>query len=374
MTYRYRSSRRSFIKAATAGAAGVLAYNWDILKVGAANEVIVGALYVGPKTDYGWNQAHAEGVATLKKAGVKVVEEERVPETIQVAKSMESMIKLDKANLIFATSFGYWDQMLKTAEKYPKVQFLHAAPTVWKEGMPKNAGSYNGYIDEAQYISGIVAAHASQTGKLGFVGAKPYPASLRNINSFTLGARTVNPKATTQVIFTGDWVLPVKEAEAVNSLADQGIDVVTCHVDSPKVVVETAEKRGIFSCGYHMNQSVLAPKGYLTGAEWNWEKVYADYVQWLREGKQWPHLVRGGLKERIVRNSPYGKAVSEEARKQADAARDKFMTGDFVIYKGPIKSNAGKIVIAAGESHGQTDVWLESMNWLVEGVIGSTTG
>ena len=374
MTYRYRSSRRSFIKAATAGAAGVLAYNWDILNVGAANEVIVGALYVGPKTDYGWNQAHAEGVATLKKAGVKVVEEERVPETIQVAKSMESMIKLDKVNLIFATSFGYWDQMLKTAEKYPNVQFLHAAPTVWKEGMPKNAGSYNGYIDEAQYISGIIAAHASKTGKLGFVGAKPYPASLRNINSFTLGARTVNPKATTQVIFTGDWVLPVKEAEAVNSLADQGIDVVTCHVDSPKVVVETAEKRGIFSCGYHMNQSVLAPKGYLTGAEWNWEKVYADYVQWLREGKKWPHLVRGGLKERIVRNSSYGKAVNEKARKQADAARDKFMTGDFVIYKGPIKDNTGKTVIAAGKSHGQTDVWLESMNWLVEGVIGSTTG
>jgi len=374
MADHYKVSRRSFLKVATAGAAGALTYAWSPLESVAATELVVGALYVGPKTDYGWNQAHAEGVATLKKSGVKVIEEERVPETVQVAKSMESMIKLDKATLIFATSFGYWDQMLKTAEKYPNVQFLHAAPTVWKEGMPKNAGSYNGYIDEAQYVSGVVAGHASKTGKLGFVGAKPYPASLRNINSFTLGARTVNPRATTQVIFTGDWVLPVKEAEAVNSLADQGIDVVTCHVDSPKVVVETAEKRGIYSCGYHMNQSVLAPKGYLTGAEWNWEKLYADYVRWMREGKPWPHLVRGGLKERIVRNSPYGTAVSEKARKQADAARDKFMSGSFVIYRGPIKDNTGKTVIAAGASHGQTDVWLESMNWLVEGVIGSTTG
>ena len=373
MSDRHEVSRRTFIKAATAGTAGILTLGWNPLSSKAADQIVVGALYVGPKTDYGWNQAHAEGVATLKKSGIKVVEEERVPETIQVAKSMESMIKLDGANLIFATSFGYWDQMLKTAEKYPNVQFLHAAPTVWKEGMPKNAGSYNGYIDEAQYISGIVAAHASKSGKLGFVGAKPYPASLRNINSFTLGARTVKPKATTQVIFTGDWVLPVKEAEAVNSLADQGIDVVTCHVDSPKVVIETAEKRGIFSCGYHMNQSVLAPNGYLTGAEWNWEKVYADYVQWLREGKQWPHLVRGGLKERIVRNSPYGKAVSDKARKQADAANAKFMSGNFVIYTGPIKDNTGKTVIPAGKSYGQTDVWLESMNWLVDGVIGSTT-
>src|SRR5690606_36810013 len=136
--------------------------------------------------------------------------------------------------------------MLEVAQRYPDVQFLHAAPTVWEEGMPQNAGSYNGYIDEAQYISGIVAGHMSKTGKLGFVAAKPYPAAIRNINAFTLGARTVNPNATTQAIFTGDWVLPVKEAESVNSLADQGIEVVTCHVDSPKVVIETADNRNIY--------------------------------------------------------------------------------------------------------------------------------
>ncbi len=372
MSNRGKNSRRFFLKTMAAGTTGVLAGTWLVEGALAADKIVVGALYVGPKTDYGWNQAHAEGVAALKKLGIKVVEEERVPETIQVAKSMESMINIDGANLIFATSFGYWDQMLKTAAKFPKAQFLHAAPSVWKEGMPVNAGSYNGYIDEAQYISGIVAAHASKSGKLGFVGAKPYPASLRNINSFTLGARTVNPKATTQVIFTGDWVLPVKEAESVNSLADQGVDVVTCHVDSPKVVVETAEKRGIHSCGYHMNQSVLAPKGYLTGAEWNWEKLYTDYVNWMREGKTWPHLVRGGLKEGIVRNSAYGAAVSEKARKQGDEAKAKFVGGSFVIYKGPIKDNTGKTVIAAGKSYGQRDVWLESMDWLAEGVIGST--
>jgi simple sugar transport system substrate-binding protein len=339
----------------------------------AADRLVVGAAYVGPKDDYGWNQGHAEGVAALKKLeGVKVVEEENVPETIQVQKTMESMINLDGAALIFATSFGYWDHMLKVAAKYPKAQFLHAGPTVWKEGMPINAGSYNGYIDEAQYVAGVVAGYTSKAGKLGFVGAKPYPASLRNIISFTLGARSVNPKATTQVIFTGDWVLPVKEAESVNSLADQGVDVVTCHVDSPKVVIETAERRGIFSSGYHVNQSALAPKGYLTGAEWNWQKVYTDYVAWLREGKKWPHLRRGGLKEGIVRNAPYGRPVSDKARAHADRVKAQFMDGSFIIYKGPMKDNGGKTVIAAGKTHGQTDVWLESMDWLVEGVIGST--
>ena len=374
MSERGGMSRRSVLKMmAAASTAGAATGSWPAGRGFAAARLVVGAAYVGPKDDYGWNQGHAQGVAALKKIdGVKVVEEENVPETIQVQKTMESMINLDGATLIFATSFGYWDHMLKVAAKQPKVQFLHAGPTVWKEGMPTNAGSYNGYIDEAQYIAGIVAGYSSKSGKLGFVGAKPYPASLRNINSFTLGARTVNPKATTQVIFTGDWVLPVKEAEAVNSLADQGIDVVTCHVDSPKVVIETAERRGIHSSGYHVNQAVLAPKGYLTGAEWNWEKVYTDYVNWFGEGKSWPHIRRGGLKEGIVRNAPYGRPVSEKARKQADGAKAKFADGTFVIYKGPMKDNSGKTVIAAGKSYDRTDVWLESMNWLVEGVIGST--
>ncbi len=364
-----RDVLKVFLGAGTAGAVAQRSGGHVL----AAEKVVVGAAYVGPKDDYGWNQGHAQGVAALKKLeGVKVVEEENVPETIQVQKTMESMVNLDGASLIFATSFGYWDHMLKVAAKYPKAQFLHAGPTVWKDDMPVNAGSYNGYIDEAQYVAGVVAGYTSKTGKLGFVGAKPYPASLRNINSFTLGARTVNPKATTQVIFTGDWVLPVKEAEGVNSLADQGIDVVTCHVDSPKVVIETAERRGIYSSGYHVNQSALAPKGYLTGAEWNWEKVYTDYVNWLREGKSWPHLRRGGLKEGIVRNAPYGGPVGEKARSHANRVKTQFTDGSFVIYKGPMKDNAGKTAIPAGKSYGQTDVWLESMDWLVEGVMGST--
>src|SRR5262245_47302718 len=376
MSPHQKLSRRSALQLmAATGAAGSVASAWPIGEAFAQRSMVCGVIYVGPKDDFGWNQGHAEGVAAIKKlANTKVVEEENVPETIEVQKSMESMINLDKAELIFPTSYGYWEHMLKIAAKYPKVQFVHAGPTVWKEDMPQNAGSYNGFIDEAQYVAGVIAGATSKSGRLGFVGAKPYPAGLRNINSFTLGARTVNPNATTQVIFTGDWVLPVKEAEAVNSLADQGIDVVTMHVDSPKVVVETAERRGIFSSGYHVDQSRLAPKGYLTGAEWNWPKVYTDYVNSLREGKSWPHMIRGGLKEGIVRNVPYGAAVSEETRNRADAAKAKFTDGTFNIYKGPMKDNTGKVVIAAGTEHDNRALWLESMDWLVEGVSGSARG
>lgn len=340
----------------------------------AADPVTVGFIYVGPKTDYGYNQAHAQGAAVIAKLpGVKIREEEMVPETVAVQKTMESMINLDSAKVIFPTSFGYFDpHILKLAQKYKDVTFFHCGGLYVEGKHPANVGSYFGYIDEAEYISGIVAGLTSKSGKLGFIAAKPIPQVLRNINSFTLGARSVNPKVTTTVIFTGDWSMPVKEAEAANSLIDQGIDVLTAHVDSPKTIVELAERRGAMVTGYHANQAALAPKGYLTGAEWNWGKVYTDYVNLVQAKKPYPHLLRGGLKEGFVKVSPYGKAVSAETKKKADAAKAKFMAGTMVVYKGPLKDNAGKVVIPAGTEQKQTDIALESMDYLVEGVIGKT--
>jgi simple sugar transport system substrate-binding protein len=340
----------------------------------AAQPLTVGFVYVGPKSDYGYNQAHAQGAAALAKLpGVKIREEEMVPETVAVQKTMESMINLDGATLLFPTSFGYFEpHILKEAQKYKNVTFLHCGGLYQEGKHPANVGSYFGYIDEAQYVAGVVAGLTTKSNKLGFIAAKPIPQVLRNINSYTLGARSVNPKATTTVIFTGDWAMPVKEAEAANSLIDQGADVLTMHVDSPKVIVETAERRGVFVTGYHANQSALAPKGYLTGAEWNWGKVYTDYIEWVQSGKSYPHLLRGGLKEGFVKVSPYGKAVSAAAKKKADEAKGKFMAGTMVIYKGPLKDNAGKVVIPAGTEQKQTDVALEKMDYLVEGVVGKT--
>jgi simple sugar transport system substrate-binding protein len=338
----------------------------------AADKLVVGVIYVGPRDDYGYNQAQAQAAAAIKKMpGVTVVEQEKVPETSDVQKTMGSMIEQDGATLLFPTSFGYFDpHILRMAEKYPKVRFAHSGG-LWTEGKhPKNVGSYFGYIDECQYLNGVVAGHASKSKKLGFIAAKPIPQVLRNINAFTMGARSVDPKITTSLIITGDWALPVKEAEAANSLIDQGVDVLTCHVDSPKVVVETAERRGIYVCGYHANQATLAPRGYLTGAEWNWLTPYTMHVKDAQAGKPMVNFLRGGLKEGFVKTSPYGKAVSEAARKRADTVKAQMMKGDFVIFKGPLKDNTGKTVIDAGVSHKQTDIVLEQMNYLVEGVIG----
>lgn len=369
-------TRRQLLKGtAAAGALGMLgSLDWVGQAWGASDKVKMGFIFVGPRDDYGYNQAHFEGKSAVAKLDwVKAFDEEKVPETIEVQKTMESMVKLDGAQVLFPTSFGYFDpHILKVAPQYPNIQFLHCGGLYQEGKHPKNVGSYFGYIDESQYVAGIVAGGMSKSGKLGFVAAKPIPQVLRNINNYTLGARSIKPNTTVHVIFTGDWSLPVREAEATNSLVDQGIDVVTCHVDSPKVVITTCEKRGIFCTGYHCNQSKLAPKGYLTGAEWNWAKVYMDYAEMIRKGQQIPHLVRGGLKEGIVKVSDYSQVVTDAVRKQADAAKDKFMSGGMVVYKGPIKDNTGRVVIAAGKEHVQTDMWLESMDWLVEGVIGST--
>jgi basic membrane protein A len=367
-------NRRDLIKALGAAGVGVARSGGAGLATAQA-PISLGFIYVGPKDDYGYNQSHAEAVAEVKKgSGVKVVEEENVPETAGVQKTMQGMISQDGATLLFPTSFGYFDpHMLAVAAKNPNVRFAHCGG-MWLEAKhPKNTGSFFGYIDEGQYLNGVIAGHMTKSKKLGFVAAKPIPQVLRNINAFTMGARSVDPGITTTVIFTGEWSMAVKEAEAANSLADQGADVFTMHVDGPKVIVETAAKRGKFVCGYHASQAKLAPAAYLTGAEWNWIAAYKIIIDAARAGKPHPNFVRGGLKEGFVKTSAYGSMVGVPARKAADDVKALMLKDAFDIFKGGsagLKDNTGKIVIPAGKSIKQTDPTLEGMNYLVEGVIG----
>ncbi|SEA43366.1 BMP family ABC transporter substrate-binding protein [Rubrimonas cliftonensis] len=365
-----RLSRRGFLGAG-AGAAALAAG----LRPAHAAGLTVGFIYVGPKDDFGYNQAHAEGAAAVKAmAGVTVIEEENVAETVDVQKSMESMIQFDGASLLFPTSFGYFDpHILALAPKHPDVRFQHAGGLWSAEKHPANVGSYFGYIGMGQYLNGVVAGHMSKTKKLGFVAAKPIPQVLMNINSFLLGARSVDPSITCQVIFTGEWSLAVKEAEATNALIDQGADVITAHVDGPKVTMETAAGRGAWVCGYHADQTALAPEKYLTGAEWNWPVVYTRMAQTMLDGGTIDNFVRGGLADDFIKMSPLGPAVTDAARAQFEATKAEIMKGGFAAIKGPLMSNTGAVVAAAGEAFEETDVRLESMDYLVEGVIGATS-
>lgn len=365
--------RRRFLQS-TAAMAGLGALGMLPMGRAHAGAITVGFVYVGPKDDFGYNQAHAEGAAAVRKMdGVTVIEEENVAETVDVQNTLESMIRFDGATLLFPTSFGYFDpHILALAPKYPDLRFQHCGGLWSADKHPRNVGSYFGFIGMGQYLNGVAAGHSTRSKKIGFVAAKPIPQVLLNVNSFLLGARSVDPTITCQVIFTGEWSMAVREAEATNALADQGCDVITCHVDGPKVVMETAAGRNCFLCGYHADQTALAPAKYLTGAEWHWASVYTAMVKAVQAGEPIPNFVRGGLAENFIKMSPLGPAVSDAARAHFEATRAEILAGGFAAFKGPMKDNRGNEIVAAGQAFKESDVELESMSYLVEGVIGST--
>jgi simple sugar transport system substrate-binding protein len=359
-------SRRTFL-AGTAASPFVLS---GLVDPAHAADITVGIIYVGSRQDYGWNQAHAVGAKALKEIpGVKVVEEENVPETVAVQKTMESMINIDGATLLFPTSFGYFNPfMVDAAKKFPKVEFRHPTSLWSADKHPANAGGYFCYLDQGHYVNGIAAGLSTKSNKIGYIAAKPIPLVLRNVNSFMLGARKVNPNATVQLIVTGDWALPVREAEAANALVDAGCDVIACHIDSPKVVIETAEKRGVKSCGHNANQADLAPKGFISGAELKWGTIYKEFAGMIGKGEKLPNMVIGGYDKDMVASSPFGAGVSEAGRNAATAAIAELKAGK-PIFTGEVKSNTGKIITS--KDTGLYDPSLETTDYLVEGIVGT---
>jgi simple sugar transport system substrate-binding protein len=370
-----RHSRRRFLTA-TAGTALLVRASTP-----AAGRLVIGFVYNGPKNDLGYNEAHADGRLALKGISyVQAIEESNVPETVAVEESMRDMIHQDGARVIMATSYGFLDPfVLRLAKEYPAVQFFHCGGG-YRDGVdPKNVGIYFGFIDEVEFLAGMAAGLTTRTNRMGFVAAKPIPQVLRNINSFMLGARSVNPKVTMRVVFTGDWVLPVREAEASSSLVDQGVDVLTGHTGSPRVIVQIAERRGVFATGYQFNQSVLAPHGFLTGAEWAWGVVYQRYAQMIHEGKSViagtiPRRMSGTLKDDFCRLSPFGPAVTPAVREALGKARTGMLDGSLEVYRGPLRDNTGRTVIPDGKSIKIENPWLDGMNWLLEGIQGQVNG
>ena len=315
-------NRRTLLKSAAIGSLG-LTTGLLTRRAAFAADLTIGIIYVGSRDDYGWNQAHAVAAKALAEVpGVKVVEEENVPETIAVAKTMESMIELDGANLIFATSFGYYSPfMVDAAKKYPDVQFRHAAP-LWKDRRSEERRLAISAISTRLTTSTASppAFRPSRTSSASSPPSRSPRCSRTSIRSRSAPA-SVNPDATVQVIFTGEWSMPVREAEATNALIDAGCDVITCHVDSPKTVIQNAEAKGVKTCGHNASQADLAPKGFITGAEYKWETIYKQYADTLAKGGELPNFLSGGYDLDFVQNTPYGAGATPEAIEAADAAK-----------------------------------------------------
>ncbi|MGH9274343.1 MAG: BMP family ABC transporter substrate-binding protein, partial [Acidimicrobiales bacterium] len=342
---------------------------------GAADgDLTVGFIYVGPKDDFGYNQAAHEGSQAVASAfpDVEILQAENVPETAESEAVMQDMI--DKgADLIFATSYGHLEFAANLAEANPDVIFVHQGGLEGDAPLD-NLGTYFGTVYEPVYTAGIAAGSATESKKLGYVYAFPIPQTLANINAFTLGAQSVDPDIEVVTISTGSWCDPTVQAGAVESLLDQDVDVITQHQDCTKTIIEATEAAGAYSVGYHSDASELAPNGWLTGSEWNWGPLYEDIVQTVLDGEfvasDFNGDYRVGLQtgDNPFIQSAYGATVTEDVKALIDAAKASFVDGGSP-FAGPVENQDGEVVYADGEQPTYEDV--EQMDFFVKGVIGT---
>jgi basic membrane lipoprotein Med (substrate-binding protein (PBP1-ABC) superfamily) len=360
MTHGFQLDRRHFI-AAAAAIGSALGFS----RTAHAEQKPIGFIYVGPKMDYGYNYSMDQGRLYLEQTlKVKTVSQENVPESAEVTRVMEKMIRAG-SEIIFATSYGYLDYAIELGKKYPKVAFLHAGGLKTSA----NVGTYFANSDDAMYLAGVAAGGSSKSGKLGFVAAFPIPQVLRSINAFTLGAQTQNPNATTRVVWTGGWLNPGKEAEAANSLADAGVDVIGEQVDSPITLAKTAQQRGIYVVGKDVNVQKFADKAYLTGASWDWGPTMAKLVSQIWAGTWKPSHVRGDLKDGTVKLDPLGSAVPGPVRDKVMAAQADILNGKRAVWQGPILKQDGAVAVASTKPLSMAEI--ETIGYLVKGVIGT---
>jgi basic membrane protein A len=334
----------------------------------------VGFIFVGPKDDYGYNQAAYQGAMAVKKAypKLKVLTAENIPETDEAARVMEGMIAKG-AKIIFATSYGHLDPALKVAAKHPDVVVVQQGNFI-KGKVAANTGTYFGTVYEPVFLAGIAAGKATKTNKLGYVYAFPIPQTIGNINAFQLGAASVNPKAQTYVVNTSNWCDPAKQAEAAKSLFAQGVDVITQHQDCTGTITKAAESAKKMVVGYHANASKLAPKGWVGGSEWSWATTFVDIVKVSLSGKftgsKYNANYRSGLKNGLnpFIQSPYGKMVSQDtkawiAKVKANIAKKGSP------FAGPVVSQSGKTIFAAGKVPTYAEIET-AMTVFVKGVVG----
>ena len=331
----------------------------------AGNEMKVGFIYVTPIGDAGWSYAHDQGrLAVEAMPGVKTTYVEAVKEGPDSERVMLNMARKGYG-LIFATSYGYMDPMLKVAKQFPKTVFMHCSG--FKRA--KNMGTYFGRMYQARYLSGIVAGSMTNSNILGYVAAFPIPEVIRGINAFALGAQSVNPKAQVRVVWTKTWYDPATEKEAAKSLLDVGADVITQHQDSP-AAQEAAQEKGVYSIGYDSDMSKVAPKAHLTAPVWNWAPLYKKLVREVRQGTWKSESLWPGLEEGIIDLSPFGPMVPEKVRTMVMKKKTAIASGKAKVFVGPIRDQKGNMRFAKGVA--ASDKELLGMTWFVQGVIGTT--
>jgi basic membrane protein A and related proteins len=322
-------------------------------------------VYLGPVGDAGWTFAHDQGRKAVEaEFGDKVVTTfvEKVPESADAERVIRDLATQGN-KIIFATSFGYMEPMVKVAAEFPDVKFEHA--TGYK--MSANMRVYDAKFYEDAYLAGIVAGKMSKTGTLGFVGSFPIPEVLRNINAYTLGAQSVNPKIKTKVVWISSWFDPPKEGDAAQSLINAGADVLLQNTDS-SAVIQTAEKAGKYAFGWDADMSAVAPKAHLASAMVLWGGYYIKSIKEVMDGSWKSERTVWGVKEGQNDLVKVADVVPEETKAKVAEIKAAMKDGSFEVFTGPLMSNDGKEVLAKDTKADQA--WKDGVNFYVKGVEG----
>jgi simple sugar transport system substrate-binding protein len=287
---------------------------------------------------------------------------EQVPESADAERVFRDMAG-QGAQLIFGTTFGYMEPMLKVAADHPNIKFEHA--TGYKTA--GNMRTYDSRTYEGAYMAGIIAGKMSKAGVVGVVGSIPIPEVIRNINSFTLGAQSVNPKIKTKVVWVNEWFNPPKETEAAQSLINQGADVLFQNTDS-SAVLQTAAKNKKLAFGWDSDMTAYAPEAHLASAIINWAPYYIKATKDALEGTWSTGGVWWGVKEGAIDIVSINAMVPAETQEQVAKVKAGLKDGSFQIWKGPLIGQDGKEVLAAGAV--ADDKFLGGVNFYVKGVDG----
>ena len=322
-------------------------------------------VYLGPVGDGGWTFAHDQGRKAVEAEfgdKVKTTFVEKVPESADAERVIRDLAAQGN-KIIFTTSFGYMEPTLKVAAEFPDVKFEHA--TGYK--MADNMRVYDTRFYQDAYLSGMIAGAMTKSNTLGFVGSFPIPEVLRNINAFTLGAQSVNPKVKTKVVWISTWFDPPKEAEAAQSLINAGADVLIQNTDS-SAVLQTADKNGKFAFGWDSDMSEVAPKAHLASNMVYWGPYYKKAVKDVMDGTWKSERSVWGYKEGANGVIKINDAVPEEIKKKVAEVKEGYKAGTMDPFKGPIVDNTGKERLPKDEM--PTQEWKDKVDFYVKGVEG----
>ena len=325
--------------------------------------------YVGPVGDGGWTFAHDNGRKALEKEfGDKIVTKfvENVPESADAERVIRELAT-DGNKLIFGTTFGYMEPMLKVSADFKDAKFEHA--TGYKTG--DNMRTYDSRTYEGAYMAGVIAGAMTKSNTLGVVASIAIPEVIRNINSFTLGAQSVNPKVKTKVVWVNEWFNPPKETEAATSLINGGADVLFQNTDSP-AVLKTAEAKGKRAFGWDSDMTAYGPKAHLASSVINWGPYYIKATKEALEGKWATGMSWWGVKEGAIDIVSIADDVPADVKAKVEEVKKGLKNGSFSIWKGPIVDNTGKQQIAKDTV--ADDKFLGGLSFYVKGVEGKIPG